>query len=225
MIRTGFLVSRPTQDSRCRLYRLPVRGCHPLCRAFPGTSGSLLTTYRASYNSDRAETPSVWAVSSSLATTKDIDLFFLFLQVLRCFSSLRLPLIFFRCAGFTCTGCPIRIFTDHFMLADPRDFSQLAASFFASRSLGILRSLFYPFSCESDEIRHEHHHDATHLIHLVFFRVLEIFFQKTLELVLPVKLQSAINYNKTIKTRFFFDYKLNFLLYFFLPLYLSQYCQ
>ena len=94
MIRTGFLVSRPTQDSRRRLYRLPVRGCHPLCRAFPGTSGSLLTTYRASYNSDRAETPSVWAMSSSLATTKDIDLFFLFLQVLRCFSSLRLPLIY-----------------------------------------------------------------------------------------------------------------------------------
>ena len=51
----------------------------------------------------------------------------------------------FRCAGFTCTGCPIRIFTDHFMLADPRDFSQLAASFFASRSLGILRSLFLSF--------------------------------------------------------------------------------
>ena len=86
----------------------------------------------------------------------------------------------FRCAGFTCTGCPIRIFTDHFMLADPRDFSQLAASFFASRSLGILRSLLSPFSCESDELRYEHHHDATHLIHLVFFRVLEIFFKKPL---------------------------------------------
>ena len=178
MIRTGFLVSRPTQDSRCRLYRLPVRGCHPLCRAFPGTSGSLLTTYRASYNSDRAETPSVWALSSSLATTKDIDLFFLFLQVLRCFSSLRLPLIFFRCAGFTCTGCPIRIFTDHFMLADPRDFSQLAASFFASRSLGILRSLFYPFSCESDEIRHARLHDSNTSYPSCFFSVLEIFIQK-----------------------------------------------
>ena len=126
----------------------------------------------------------------------------------------------FRCAGFTCTGCPIRIFTDHFMLADPRDFSQLAASFFASRSLGILRSLLSPFSCESDELRHEHLHDATHLIHLVFFRVLEIFFQKTLELVLPVKLQSAINYIKTIKTRFF-DYKLNFLFFTFSYLFIS----
>ena len=106
------------------------------------------------------------------------------------------------------------------MLADPRDFSQLAASFFASRSLGILRSLLFPFSCESDELRHEHLHDATHLIHLVFFRVLEIFFQKTLELVLPVKLQSAINYIKTIKTRFF-DYKLNFLFFTFSYLFIS----
>ena len=66
---------------------------------------------------------------------------------------------------------------------------------------------------------------ATHLIHLVFSVSLKFSSKKTLELVLPVKLQSAINYIKTIKTRFFFDYKLNFLLYFFLPLYLSQYCQ
>ena len=94
MIRTGFLVSRPTQDLHCQLYRLPVRGCHPLRRAFPDTSGSLLMNCSASYNSDRAATPPVWALSSSLATTKDIDLFFLFLQVLRCFSSLRLPLIY-----------------------------------------------------------------------------------------------------------------------------------
>ena len=106
------------------------------------------------------------------------------------------------------------------MLADPRDFSQLAASFFASRSLGILRSLLFPFSCESDELRHEHLHDATHLIHLVFSGSLEYPSKKTLELVLPVKLQSAINYIKTIKTRFF-DYKLNFLFFTFSYLFIS----
>ena len=126
----------------------------------------------------------------------------------------------FRCAGFTCTGCPIRIFTDNFMLADTRDFSQLAASFFASRSLGILRSLFYPFSCESDEIRHARLHDSNTSYPSCFFSVLGIFFQKTLELVLPVKLQSAINYIKTIKTRFF-DYKLNFLFFTFSYLFIS----
>jgi hypothetical protein len=34
-------------------------------------------------------------------------------------------------------GCPIRIFADHIVCADPRDFSQLITSFIASESLGI----------------------------------------------------------------------------------------
>ena len=58
--------------------------------------------------------------------------FFLFLQVLRCFSSLR----------FSLTGSPIRKSSDQYLLAVPRRFSQLATSFFASGSLGILRALF-----------------------------------------------------------------------------------
>ena len=37
-------------------------------------------------------------------------------------------------------GCPIRISTDQFILADPRSFSQLITSFFASESLGIPRA-------------------------------------------------------------------------------------
>ena len=44
--------------------------------------------------------------------------------------------------GFTNTGCPIRISTDQFVCADPRGFSQLITSFFASESLGILRTPF-----------------------------------------------------------------------------------
>jgi hypothetical protein len=47
---------------------------------------------------------------------------------------------------FNLPGSPIRISTDHFLFADPRRFSQLTTSFFASRSLGILRS---PFSTSS----------------------------------------------------------------------------
>jgi hypothetical protein len=34
-------------------------------------------------------------------------------------------------------GCPIRTSADQFVCADPRSFSQLTASFFASESLGI----------------------------------------------------------------------------------------
>ena len=43
-----------------------------------------------SYNPEIAVTTSVWALSGSIATTTDIDDFFLFLGVLRCFSSPRL---------------------------------------------------------------------------------------------------------------------------------------
>src|SRR6476620_5573673 len=38
---------------------------------------------------------------------------------------------------FNIVGCPIRISPDQFVCADPRRFSQLITSFFASESLGI----------------------------------------------------------------------------------------
>ena len=38
-------------------------------------------------------------------------------------------------------GCPIRTSADHVLFADPRSFSQLITSFFASESLGILHAL------------------------------------------------------------------------------------
>ena len=52
----------------------------------------LLTNFHAtawSYNPTHAVTWMVWAVPRSLATTGGIIVYFLFLQVLRCFSSLR----------------------------------------------------------------------------------------------------------------------------------------
>ena len=60
---------------------------------------------------------------------------FLFLRVLRCFSSPGLP----PCGYYTFSivGCPIRISADRFVCANPRSFSQLITSFFASESLGI----------------------------------------------------------------------------------------
>ena len=42
-----------------------------------------------SYNPTHAVTRVVWAIPRSLATTGGIIIYFLFLQVLRCFSSLR----------------------------------------------------------------------------------------------------------------------------------------
>ena len=50
---------------------------------------------------------------------------------------------------FNIVGCPIRISTDQFVCANPRSFSQLITSFFASESLGIphtpLFCLLYSF--------------------------------------------------------------------------------
>ena len=51
-----------------------------------------------------------------------------------------------RCQAFNLTGCPIRTRPDLHSLAVPRTFSQLAASFFASGSLGILHTPFFPSS-------------------------------------------------------------------------------
>ena len=59
---------------------------------------------------------------------------FLFLQVLRCFTSLGSPPVF-----QALSGSPIRISTDLQSFASPRSFSQLTTSFFASCCLGILR--------------------------------------------------------------------------------------
>ena len=96
---------------------LPVR--YPLARA-------------DSYYPADAVTPTVWALSLSLATTQEIDIFFLFLQVLRCFSSLRWPESFDSRAAFSRTGCPIRMSADQSLFAAPRSFSQLTTSFFAA---------------------------------------------------------------------------------------------
>ena len=55
---------------------LPVRGCHPLRRAFPGPSGSSPFPNVQSYYPGCAVTLPVWALSVSIATTPDIDVSF-----------------------------------------------------------------------------------------------------------------------------------------------------
>ena len=66
--------------------------------------------------------------------------YFLFLQVIRCFSSLR---------SLLSPGCPIRTSADQGSFAPPRGFSQLVASFVASESLGIHRTLLINFLVSS----------------------------------------------------------------------------
>ena len=91
-IRAGFLVSRVTQDTT-RPYLTSDTGLSPsvmqLSRCFSSSfkyHGVVLQPRLC------VATQPVWALPRSLATTRGIIVYFLFLQVLRCFSSLRLPL-------------------------------------------------------------------------------------------------------------------------------------
>ena len=78
----------------------------------------------------------VWALPISLAATIGIIIYFLFLRVLRCFSSPRSPHIamysLYVTYGSPYVGFPIRISTIHSLFATPRSFSQLTTSFIGS---------------------------------------------------------------------------------------------
>ena len=91
-IRAEFLVLRVTQDTT-----------RPHCASVTELSSSLVELSRTFSSHSEYHgvvllplrciaTPQVWALPRSLATTGGIIVYFLFLQVLRCFSSLRLPL-------------------------------------------------------------------------------------------------------------------------------------
>ena len=77
--------------------------------------------------------------------------YFLFLRLLRCFSSARSRSVRHV---FNMSGFPIRKSPDQVSFADPRCLSQLITSFFASESLGIPRVPFltffslYPFAVQ-----------------------------------------------------------------------------
>ena len=99
-IRAEFLVFRVTQDTAM------------LCRAScTGLSPSVVSLSKDFYSHFiyniavlqpriRIATSTVWAVPRSLATTGGIIIYFLFLEVLRCFSSLGLP------SGIGQSNCP-----------------------------------------------------------------------------------------------------------------------
>ena len=120
-IQTGFLVSRSTLSSSIYTFRIP--GYHRLWLLFPEHSSKYIKTF------------GLIRVRSPLLTE---SLRFLFLRVLRCFSSPGLlPDVKSGWHVFNMPGCPIRTSRDQFVCANPPSFSQLTTSFFASESLGI----------------------------------------------------------------------------------------
>ena len=133
----------PYSGSHHSTTSLPVRGCHPLPRIFPDTSCSL--PFHSVVLQPRCCRNNNGLGSSHFARHYFGNRsFFLFLQVLRCFSSL--GSLSFECQVFNLTGFPIRTSADQLVFANPRGFSQLTTSFVAYRSQGIPRSLFIPSS-------------------------------------------------------------------------------
>ena len=90
-IRAGLLVSRVTQDTT-RLHSDSYTGLSPslieLSRTFYSLFGYHIVVLQPQIC---IATHLVWALPRSLATTGGIISYFLFLEVLRCFSSLRSP--------------------------------------------------------------------------------------------------------------------------------------
>ena len=81
---------------------------------------------------------------------------FLFLRVLRCFSSPRWPHELVMMAASGPPGCPIRRSADQRPFAPTRGFSQLTTSFFASVSLGIHHAPLLSFSSLTRRARAPH---------------------------------------------------------------------
>ena len=94
LIRAGLLVSRVTQDT-ARLHSGSYTGLSPSMIELSRTFYSLFVYHNVVLQPRICiTTHAVWALPRSLATTGGIISYFLFLEVLRCFSSLRSPLYF-----------------------------------------------------------------------------------------------------------------------------------
>ena len=132
----------------CQLtvFRFRVRVSHPLWRRFPTRFHYLTSMSYAGPQPQRA-CSLVWPLSLSLAATQEIDVSF--------FSSgyldVSVPRVPFAETMYSSqddrtllrSGFPIRIFTDQCLLAAPRNFSQLATSFFGVWCLGIRPVLLF----------------------------------------------------------------------------------
>ena len=140
------------QNSSCSaLLRIPlghiilrIRNYHPLWLNFPEhSSHNQYTIAWSYYPGDASLQPrfGLFPVRSPLLGESFI--YFLFLEVLRCFSSLGWRQSWIGRAE--ALGCPIRISPDQWSFAPTRGLSQLITSFIAWMSQGIRRSPFPTF--------------------------------------------------------------------------------
>ena len=151
-IHAGLLVSRATQDSATLRHATCTQlSCSmaALSRAFHSRAScdTAVLQPRRRRNADGLGSSPVarhyWGNHSC----------FLFLRVLRCFSSPRWPPDYAGCRPFRTAGCPIRGPADQRLHAPPRGLSQLAAPFIASWSLGIHHTPLFTFAAPPHIIR------------------------------------------------------------------------
>ena len=141
-------------------FRVPAS--HRLRGSVPSPSATLTGSFARSYNPGTRRNAAGLGSSPFARRYWGNRCYFLFLRVLRCFSSPRSPQSIRLMWGSLPTGCPIRISAGHSVFATRRSFSQLVTSFFASESLGIPHApLFVPLflSClnacrYSKQVRH-----------------------------------------------------------------------
>ena len=143
-----------TQDSSCpallrgplRFTTLRVRGCHPLWPPFPGRSARDVSCDHAALQPRPCRDRPGLGSSPVARHYWGNHSYFLFLRVLRCFSSPRWPPRMERgWHPFRMPGCPIRTPADQWPFAPTRGFSQLITSFIASESQGIRHVPFFAF--------------------------------------------------------------------------------
>ena len=118
--------------------RIRVQGCHLLWRSFPTHFFSRVFIRSAVLLPRQCRNTGGLGCSPVARHYWGNHFCFLFLQVLRCFSSLRW-LLHSRCHVFNMTGCPIRKSPGQGLFAPNRSLSQLITSFIASESQGIHR--------------------------------------------------------------------------------------
>ena len=123
--------------------RFRVPGCHRLWLRFPSYSANLFLAVAWILLPHSCRNTGGLGCSAFARHYWRNHCYFLFLRVLRCFSSPRW-LTAWR-YGHCWPGCPIRIFTGLGLFAPYRNFSQLITSFFALQSLGILRVPLFSF--------------------------------------------------------------------------------
>ena len=126
--------------------RFRLRGFHPLRRAFPKRFGYLFTQALSTVLQPRRMRCHIPGLGSCAFARHYLrnHVCFLFLRVLRCFSSPGLPGTLCR----TCqkqVGCPIRKSVLERVFAPGHGLSQLVTSFVASESQGILHVPLSPF--------------------------------------------------------------------------------